>query len=468
VNNIDSSRLTLLEDNGNRLVYELPITEVQLADEEQLDELKKSHPLFFTCINFTVKANSILFFYQKEEEYLPLTEAKLQNRSLLKLVAFELLKLEHLIGTQYTTVLHPANIFVNSSGKLKLAHRGIRNVFPTQGLSRAKLVKEIRELLIYLFSDFTYDEVKQGLEQTKLHDTMIAQLANSKTLDELKEAVEQIEDTPETAEKKKDEKKQLKTGSTKEKTKKPVHRSSLLTGALAGLLIGLLVMYLFQVVPLTNTYSDEVTAAEQKRTEETSELETEKEEIETNYEETLNLLEAYRAYTHGEPALAVANLESASELEESEIAVLSELYFKEGSLESLLKALELGKDYEVRAIQALANMGTDEGDEAVISFTSENNAVLLEQAFIEEEYETVVELAEQLDTDRAKRLAARSHLELENPEEALTLGEELESTELQLASLQLEYNLIEENEDEDDEEATERLEEIEEAIEELE
>jgi hypothetical protein len=170
----------------------------------------------------------------------------------------------------------------------------------------------------------------------------------------------------------------------------------------------------------------------------------------------------------GETEETITLLENAAALDEEEEMLLAELYLDEGSLASLTKALELGGTYELEIIQALAALGTDEANELILTWETELPAVQIEQAVIQGDDESVIALAEEAGTDRADELAAWSHLSLEQPEGALAIGEALGDEDIQVASLEMQYELMEENDDLDEDEMEERLQEIEEALEELE
>lgn len=456
------NRLTLVEDKENRLIYELPIQEINLVDVEQLEELKKPQAFFFNCVNYTVKEDAVLFFYEKENGYMNIVTFREGERTKLKAAALQLLQLERLIGTQYTTVLHPQNIFMKADGTLKLAHRGVRNVFPHQGLTKAKLVADLRKLFIYLFSDLPFEQLEDTYH-LPLNDPLLIKIQQSKTLDELKLAIEQ-------AQKVRAKPSQVvpKGGGKRKKPILPLERISLLTGLLSGLVVGMAAIYFFQVVPLNQTSVEEVAAVEKRADDEMMKLREEMEALENQQAEDKKIIQAYQALLQGETEEAVSLLETLDNLGKAEEELLFELYMEMDTPESLAKALELGEAYETEAIVALADLDSDEADEIILLWESESAEVEIEQAFINKDYETVIELAEELeDSERAQYLAARSYIEKEQPEEAFAIGEELGDESIQIDSLRLEQELLEDNDDLDEEEIEERIEEIEEMLDEL-
>jgi hypothetical protein len=463
--NDQTNQFRLVEEKDTFIVLEVPSREINLMDQEQLEELKKPFPQFFDCTNYVVNETAVQFVYNKEKEYKPIENYRNKDRASMKKAAVQLLDIEKLIGTQYTTVIHPSNIYMKPDGTIKLAHRGIRNVFPNQTMSAAKLVTELRKVFIYLFSDIPYEAIEANTYPLQLEAPLLLQIKQSKTLSELKKALEQHASN---AEVKKEaapskDKNKVQTES-KKKSAGSLQKVSPLVAALAGLIVGMVIIYFAQVVPLNNTSAEEANVAE----DEIAVLEEEKSQLEEQLNEETSRKDAYRVVFQGEIDEAVLQLESLGDLDNVETQLLFDLYLEQNNAESLGKALELGPDYEATAIRALIDLDTEAALERVTTWETDLNEVIIEQAYVRSEYENVIELAEGLqDNRRAQLLAAYSYLETDQPAEALSIGQEIENTRIQISSWQKELELLADDDDLDEEELEERQTEIEEEIEDL-
>lgn len=458
-----TNELTLVEDKGETLVYKVPASVMNLIDKEQLEELKKPAPLFFDCENYVVTPDSIQFYYKKEENFKPIEVYRNKDKELLKTVALQLLQMENLIGTQYTTIIHPKNIFIKYDGAVKFAHRGIRNVFPNQTMTTAKLVTDLRKIFIYLFSDIPYENIEEDTYHLAGENLLLTEIRQSKTLDALKNIVENYQsfDSHESTVK---QNKVQKKPSENKNMNRPIQRISPLAALLSGLIIGMILIYLVQVVPANHSSANEIAAAEN----EMSNMNEENTLLKQQLTEHEALLSAYRSANQEELAEAVAILEDMEKLEASDEQFLFNLYIEQNSVESLSKGLELDGIYELPAIQALGSLETDEAQEVIATWETELEEVLIEQAYINTDYERVIELAQTIeDNRRAKMLAAYSYIEMEQPEKALELGKELDNTRIQIDSLLKENKLLPENKDLDDEEKEAREEEIQKELEKL-
>lgn len=459
-----TNELTLVEDKGKTLVYKVPSSVMNLIDQEQLEELKKPAPLFFDCENYVVNPDSIQFYYKKEDNFQPIEVYRNKDKELMKSIALQLLQMENLIGTQYTTIIHPKNIFIKSDGTVKLAHRGIRNVFPNQTMTTAKLVTDLRKIFIYLFSDIPYENIEEDTYHLAEESLLLAEFRQSKTLDALRNIVENypsFETRESTVKQKKVQKNPIENKNMKNN---PIQRLSPLAALLSGLIIGMVLIYLIQVVPANHSSANEIAAAENEMTNMNEENTLLKQQL-TEHEA---LLSAYRSASQDELAEAVAVLEEMEELEAQDEQFLFNLYIEQNSVESLSKGLELGESYELPAIQALGSLETDEAQQVIATWETELEEVLIEQAYINTDYERVIELSQTIeDNRRAKMLAAYSYIEMEQPEKALELGKELDNTRIQIDSLLKENKLLPENKDLDDEEKEAREEEIQKELEKL-
>ncbi|SET62398.1 WXG100 protein secretion system (Wss), protein YukC [Oceanobacillus limi] len=94
--------------------------------------------------------------------------------------------------------------------------------------------------------------------------------------------------------------------------------------------------------------------------------------------------------------------------------------------------------------------------------------VAIEKSWLNQQYEEVVDFYLEIpENNRAKLLAARSYLELDEPDEAMQLGEEINDVSIQIAGLEKQIELLESNEELDEDEREERIEELEQDLDEL-
>lgn len=464
----NQNNLRLVEEGEAYIVYELPSVEVNLVAKEQLEELKKPDELFFNLRSYDVQTHAIRFSYEKSAEYHNIALLKNGDKDQLKEVVIQLLEVEKLIGTPYTTIIHPINIFINAQGDVKYAHRGIRNVFPNQTLSTAKIVTELRKLFIYLFSDIPFEQIEANTYQLQQDDTFLMKVRQAKTLIELEEIITNHDFNEKKAKKKETSKKEKEQVKEKKEKVSPLKKLSPLTAILIGLIIGMALIYFLQVIPLNNASADEISANQKEAEGKLAALNEENTLLEETLAEQETLVNALHLSLQGEDEAAIQAFESLESLTDVETDLLYDLYVNSNTIENLTKALALGPEYEVTTIRSLVALNTTEANEVVLSWESTESEVEIEQAFLNKEFEQVIAFAEELPEDkRATKLAALSHLELDQHEEALTLGEQLSDVDIQVASLEKAKEVLEADGDLDEEELEERLTEIDEQIETL-
>lgn len=444
------------------VIYEMPMAGTNLVDPEQLEELKREDPLFFQCKHYIVEDGIIRIFYNWEKEYRTLEGFRQATGGLKKRIAEGILSVERLIGTQYTTVLHPDNIFADRSGRVKLAYRGIRSVSPEEELNAAQLLEEQKKILLYLFTNNGYspDAVQ--------HDSnpMTAKIMSAQSTHQLRQVILDIGEVPDAS----PVKNNRKVTAKKEKSSpgKSNNRMTLLSGLLIGLLIGMIVIYAVQVMPLTEELN-EVSAAEEREINENIQLLTEKnEELQMMLDENSKIMHGYRSAIVGDAEEAIKAFESSAELDESAERTLIEQYLQLGTIEGYKQAAEMNEAYHDEAVAGLVALDNEGAGEAILSIESEQPTVLIEQAWIRNDHDEVVALFGELkENNRAKLLAAQSHIELENTDEALILAEELDNKGVQIAALEKEKKLVEADDDLDEEESDEAIKKLNDRIKDL-
>src|SRR5699024_762383 len=118
-----------MKENDGLIIVDIPKSDTNIADTEQLEELKREVPFFFSCQHYIEDANTIHNSYKRLKEYEPRTSVEWSEEK-KKQIAKQISQDEKMNGTQYTTSFDPENTYVNQEGTVKLAHRGIRSILP--------------------------------------------------------------------------------------------------------------------------------------------------------------------------------------------------------------------------------------------------------------------------------------------------------------------------------------------------
>lgn len=434
-----------IQEKNDVIIYEIPRVQTQLIDPEQLDELKRDHNIFLTCQHYIVDEAVVRIFYKRESQYARIKTYKDADDKVKKAIANNLVDVVNIEGTQYTTFIHPANIYVSKQGNVKYAHRGIRSVLPPKELSLTELLGDIKQVIIYLYTSYSFNEIASvNMNEVTKNNVFLKGIHQATTVEELKAAINQELVEPPVQPlgqiSAKNEKVKAKSKS-KSKSKSPLGYLALL---LASLVIVAGAMYLLLVNPQinkNNALSKEYKGEKKSLIEETTRLETEVSEQQT-------IIEAYRSVVEGDAEKAVSLFESIEPLNDSDELVLMEHYLLINTVDSLKQAIERNDLYEVPVVESLAAHNTPEANDLINAIESDEPIVLLEQAWNRTDYGEVIKIYEVIpDYDRAKHLAALSYLKEKNFKKALPLAVELENKDLQIASYKLELEAIKANKD---------------------
>ncbi|WP_042148738.1 type VII secretion protein EssB/YukC [Paucisalibacillus sp. EB02] len=451
-----------LHDNGEMIVFEIPSEQTKLKAAEQLDELKRPDELFFPCQHAIVDEKSVKLYFKRNHMYQNVQTLSNATIDLKINIIRNVSNLNRLVGTQFTTTLHPKNVYVNEQGDIKLVHRGIRHALPPNEFNEKQLLKEMKELAVYLFTGYSpYLAENQALETRD--ESFITKLNQAHTLKEIEFIIQNSELK---VDKEITESNNLNVSEPKkEKVKKRGKHISLLSGMLLGFLCGLIFLYVTQIIPLTDTSSEMESSFSEKE----KELNKEKEELNNLLSESNKLNEAYRLSFIGETEEAISVLELMDTLPEEGEELLTSLYLGSDNPDSLVKAIEIDKEHYKTVINKLVALNNVEANNKLLSFETDDPNITIEQAWINKDYEGVIDRYEQIkDSDRAKWLAARSYLEVNEPEKALALGEELEDLSIQKSSVEKLIELIESDESIDSSKKKKRLDGLIKQLEELE
>lgn len=432
-----------IKENDDVVVYEITRAQTKLVEPEQLDELKRVDEAFFKCQHYIVDEKFVRILYKRETGYSKLDTFKNANKQLKNKIARHMLNAVDMLGTQYTTLIHPANIYVNEEGNVKYAHRGIRSVLPPKELALPDLLKEIKKVIIYLYTSYRFSELnKIDLNQTFKNDPFVTGILNATSTKQIKEAVSRNQ--PKLAMKDSQSEqaaKDNKASITKdEKDSKGSSPIALIVSVLGGMIVAVIVMYAFVINPQNNkndSLSNKLESEKAVHKEEIGRLEADLKDKET-------VVNAYHAVVQEEPERAVSLFESLDTLDDSDEITLIDQYLRLNTIDSLSKILERDDSFAVPVVERLVKLDNKEANEIIKSIESSEPQVIIEQAWLDQAYSDVIEAYEMIpDNDRAKYLGALSYLEKEDSKKALALANDLNNKELKILSHEMKIKLIE-------------------------
>lgn len=448
-----------LIDNGEIIVYEVQTERAKLITAEQLDELKRDDDLFLKCQHSIVDENWIKIYFKRNHEYQRI-QTYIGSPIELKITISEnLFKLNRLIGTQFTTTLHPDNIYINRKGDVKLAHRGIRHVLPPFDFNEEQLLSELKDTLVYLFTGYLPKDDNK-LFQSDM-EIFVNRIYEAKSMKELLHIIHSSRvSSEEMGVSGNIPEKVVKNQKEKQNSKK----LSLLSGILIGFLFGLVFLYVTQVIPLTEASSnnESILRKEQKV------YEDEKKDLQQRLADLETINQAYSLSLVGEKEEAIKLLESVKNLPADGHDFLSTLYLESDNVIHLQKAAAIDEKHHRTVVEKLLSLKSDEANESILNIESDDPYILIEQAWINKQHDRVIELYNDTEkNERTKLLAANSYLELNKPEEALALGKELNAIAIQISSIEKQIEIVNANKDLKGDEKKDRLEELNEQLQEL-
>lgn len=430
-----------IKEENETVVYEIPKEQTNLIETEQLNELKKNDPLFFTFQTCKVDDKFVRIYYEKLQGYRPIQDCINANSEVKRQIAINLLSVEKMLGTQYTTIIHPSNIYADSKGNVKLAHRGIRSVFPTEELTVPQLLSELKKIVIYLFSSYSFSKINNNMTGILKENSFIKDIHDAVSIKRLRRVLE-INSTLEP-----------KNGNMNPKV-------SLISGILIGLVTGIVFLYVIQVGPVTN--------AADKQRDQMEALTAKNKEMQTELNDSQSIINAYHAAITGDTQESVSAFESAENLNEDAEKLLLEQYLELNTPESLEKVVKMSKTYPLKVINGLRKLNSKEANQAILNIESDMPEVSSEKAWINEEYKNVIEIYKNNpDNERAKLLAANSYIEQKNHKKAMKLGKELDNKDVQIASLKVQKNKIKNDDDMDDDKKDDKIEKLDKKIDKL-
>ncbi|WP_066187911.1 type VII secretion protein EssB/YukC [Gracilibacillus timonensis] len=466
-----------IKEEVDQVIYEIPKSQTNVMEAEQLDELNKKDALFFDVQRYTVEDDIVRIYYKKPQDYTALSSLSSTDSSLRRKVAINILEVARLVGTQYTTMIHPDNIYVNQQGDVKFAQRGIRFVLSTDELTNQQVIRDLRSLTASILTGVRYADIKQSnINELAVRYPYVRDIQQAKTVDQLRHAIDQsasvavtakpgVSEAVETKPKVEKPKAEKQEKSWREKMQKyATLKVTVPAGIVLGMVAGMLLLYMIKVVPMAEATTSENDQQQQQQ----EELEQEKVALEAELAKDDKLLEGYRMAVTGKTEEAITSFESVEQLDEEAQRTLVEQYIDLGTVESLTQASQLDPSYNVQIVDKLKSIEGQESKEAILALESDAPEVTIEQAWVNKDFDSVVAIYQDIsDNDRAKYLAGRSYVELKKDKEALEIGKELNNEGIQVNSLNIQKDKINNNDDLDDDEKEERIEKIDEQIDDI-
>ncbi len=466
-----------IKEEADQVIYEIPKSQTNVMEAEQLDELNKKDALFFDVQRYTVEDDIVRIYYKKPQDYAALSSLSSTDSSLRRKVAINILEVARLVGTQYTTMIHPDNIYVNQQGDVKFAQRGIRFVLSTDELTNQQVIRDLRSLTASILTGVRYADIKQSnINELAVRYPYVRDIQQAKTVDQLRHAIDQsasvavtakpdVSEAVETKPKVEKPKAEKQEKSWREKMQKyATLKVTVPAGIVLGMVAGMLLLYMIKVVPMAEATTSENDQQQQQQ----EELEQEKVALEAELAKDDKLLEGYRMAVTGKTEEAITSFESVEQLDEEAQRTLVEQYIDLGTVESLTQASQLDSSYNVQIVDKLKSIEGQESKEAILALESDAPEVTIEQAWVNKDFDSVVAIYQDIsDNDRAKYLAGRSYVELKKDKEALEIGKELNNEGIQVNSLNIQKDKINNNDDLDDDEKEERIEKIDEQIDDI-
>lgn len=434
-----------IKENYDSVIFEIPKMKTNLVEDEQLEELKRETPLFLVCQEYRIEETMVRIYYKLENGFQTLNNYSDASRDLKCKIALNILAVDDLFGTQYTTILHPDNIYVNEMGDVKFAHRGIRSVLPPEEFTPIQLLQDLKKVFLFLFTTSNVTDVSQiNLNQQSENQDIIKHVLGATSIKELKKAVVS---KPVSIQKK--EKQKAKSANQTKAIPKVDNKKTLIMGILIGVILGMLLLYVGKVLPM----NVESTSAVAEYSEEQDKLQSTNEKLKSELDSNKQVSHAYRLAVTGEVEESIATFEKVKTLDEEAKNTLIEQYIALKTVESLTKASKMNENYRIQVVNGLVDLNNKEANDVILSIKSDKSEIVIEQAWVNKDYKKVIEIYKSIsNNNRAKLIVAKSYIEQKKPKKALKLGKELKNKDLQLASLKSEKKLTKADDSLDDDE----------------
>ena len=155
----------------------LALLEIELADFLPM-EIKKSE-------------EGVDFTYNIPGPALTFADLKKESRLARLVVARRLLALHKLVDLPFSTLLDPANLYIDLDYEVRLAYRGLPDFLPPQALSQESFLREWQAVVVSLFSSLTYEEAMKGATETSKLSLFLDQVLGCQNIEDSQKLIQE-------------------------------------------------------------------------------------------------------------------------------------------------------------------------------------------------------------------------------------------------------------------------------------
>lgn len=179
---------TLLIQSNKLYRLEIPENKVLAEQPEELKDLQKDSPNFFSLKSINKENGRFVLCYEVEEGYKPMVDTKEYSTVMRLALIHELLGMDPLYQFKEHVLIHPRNIFFKDIKTIKFLYRS--NRWLPHGDHIDKL-DQYKILILSMFSRFSYEKYKRekGSLLKKEKDEFLFRIENAHTLEELKNLI---------------------------------------------------------------------------------------------------------------------------------------------------------------------------------------------------------------------------------------------------------------------------------------
>lgn len=423
--------IQLQQDEKNRFLTAIVLKEdTHIVETEQLEELKRDLPLFLRVGEIYIEEDRLKIAYETDPAFVPLSSKQSSPTEEKKASLAHLFQLRRLEGSPYIPYMDPDNLFVHPEHGLKIGHRGLREVLPPSNDEEGELFKAFQACLLSMFSSYSFHHIlRKGSSHLTWDESRLAQrMAQAKRLDELEELISPPPNS-------KDD---------------PKRSSKINPFILAGSML---------VLGLGIGFSGG-TSADQDDSK-SLEYREEVEELKGQLASQQARAAAYQASLQNDHEKAIRLLEGLQNVNGETEALL------DGTIKSLREANTLKDSLKEAVVENLVSLQTQEANQVILQIESKSPRVMMEKAWINDDYEKVLELHKKVNGTRSTWLAANSYFQLSEYDQAVSLAKEVNETDFAIRVLKAKKDQVESDEGLSEEEKEEQLSRINQQIENL-
>ncbi|GMG76954.1 hypothetical protein ICR95_25655 (plasmid) [Priestia megaterium] len=422
-----------LKVEGRKCEYRISTSLTKIDAVSELKPLKSPSHLFFDCTEIHYDKQYTILNYEIEEGFVPLPRARKQAPLQKLAIAENLLTFRFLGESEYTTFLYPENLYFKQLQEVKALYRGLKGL--TNPIDQNDFYY-IQCLIVYLFTKHSFDSLrKQGIYSVyeDLSD-FLKHIADARNFDDIEIAIvrerERLQET------------YMKELDSKRKTAMPQPNKLLTIGGAIVLAIGLSGGS-FALGKSIYAPSEASTVAATTN--------------QNDLKQSNEILQAYRLQYKGQNDELVKLLSTKKQLNAEEKSLLQQGYIGIGNY---AEAAKMSSEEDVVKYLVAHN------DEGLKNWKSDSPLVQFEQAYINRDFNKVIELKDKIKPDdRQKGMLASSYINTNKAKEAFDLAKGLNDKSLMIQAKNKQIDLIKSDKEKDDDQKKKEIESIQKEIE---